>query len=85
MYEHVHNINLNPNENFRSRNSFPRQRGIEIISCLFYSHVQYGAVPLGIAAQNGHTKIVQRLLGAGANVNHQHKVVTVNVQLPCKK
>ena len=46
--------------------------------------IQYGAVPLEIAAQEGHTKTVQRLLEAGANVNHQNKVMTVNVKLPCK-
>ena len=38
---------------------------------------QYGAVPLGKAAWKGHTKTVQRLLEAGANVNHQNKVMTV--------
>ena len=46
--------------------------------------IQYGAVPLEAAAQNGHTKTVQRLLEAGANISHQNKVKTVNVQLPCK-
>ena len=44
-----------------------------------HSLIQYGSVPLVIAAQNGHTKTVQRLLEAGANVNYQTKVMTVNV------
>ena len=46
--------------------------------------IQYGSVPLGTAAANGHTKTVQRLLEAGAHVNHQNKVMTVNVHLHCK-
>ena len=38
------------------------------------SHTQYGSVPLGIAAENGHTETVQRLLELGANIDQQNKV-----------
>ena len=45
--------------------------------CSLVSHIliQYGTVPLEAAADEGHTKTVQRLLEAGANVNHQSKVM----------
>ena len=47
-------------------------------SLVSHSLLQYGAVPLGVAAENGHTETVHRLLEAGANVNHQNKVMTHN-------
>ena len=41
-------------------------------------HLSYfqkmGSVPLGIAAENGHTETVKRLIEAGAIVNYQNKV-----------
>ena len=34
-------------------------------------------VPLGIAAEEGHTDIVEQLIRAGAIINHQSKVSIV--------
>ena len=45
-------------------------------SLVSHSLLQYGSVPLGAAAAKGRTETVQRLLEAGANVNHQDKVAT---------
>ena len=36
--------------------------------------IKFGNVPLGIAAQMGHIKVIERLLQAKANVNSQNKV-----------
>ena len=32
------------------------------------------SVPLGAAAQEGHTQVIEKLLKGGANINHQDKV-----------
>ena len=48
------------------------------VQCILFlfSHtlIQYGSVPLGIAALNGHTETVTRLLELGADVNMRSKV-----------
>ena len=42
-------------------------------------HLQTGTTPLGIACQEGHLPVVQHLIAAKAEINHQAKVA----YLPC--
>ena len=52
---------------------YKRNEGVEG----FVSFLQDGGVPLEIAAQEGHTETVQRLLEAGTTVNYQDKVIVI--------
>lgn len=52
---------------------------IFIFSLCFHLQVHPCSVPLGVAANNGKTEIVERLLLAGAVVNHQDKVYSCSV------
>lgn len=40
-----------------------------------HTPIQDGDVPLGIATQEGHIQIVQKLLEAKANVNQENEVM----------
>ena len=41
---------------------------------VFFVKVALLASPLGIAAEKGHTEIVEKLISAGAVINYQNKV-----------
>ena len=40
----------------------------------FFVKVDHLTSPLGIAAEEGHTEIVEKLISAGAVINYQNKV-----------
>ena len=68
-------MNVRPVYCHHSFVSYARPSGLLARLQVSICHIQYGSVPLGIAAGEGYTKIVQRLLEAGANVSYQNKVM----------
>lgn len=57
--------------------------GMYMHTVIFFPHLhtfnfQTGplSVPLGVAAEEGHTQTLDRLLKGGSNINHQDKVRT---------
>ena len=51
----------------------------DILLCLLNFQSQSGATPLFISSQEGKNKVVEVLLGQGANVNLPMKVMSVHI------
>ena len=48
--------------------------GLLSVIPVFFVKVDLLSSPLGIAAEKGHTEIVEKLISAGAVINYQNKV-----------
>ena len=54
---------------------------VVMVLSLNCSYLQVGSVPLSIACQKGHLPVVERLIAAKADVNHQMKVPILHITL----
>ena len=54
---------------------------VVMVLSLNCSYLQEGLTPLYIACQKGHVPVVERLIAAKADVNHQKKVLILHITL----